>query len=97
MELGIGSAGMLETAGSAAIVVAVVAALSKGLSLTSRGSMLAGAVASCLVTVIWAYAHQPIDWTQVPLQALLGWLVSMGAWTGGKVALTGSAGRSGKG
>ena len=85
---------MFETLGSAAIVLALVAALNKGFTLSPRWSMFVGALCSLVVVIVQAAAAKdvPVDWSALPMEALMTWLTAMGTWTGGKVAIKGRAG-----
>ena len=76
-----------EVFGSAAAVVAVVEVINRSTppEFSGRWLLLIGAVASVLVTGIWAFAHQPIDWTQIPLDSLTSWIVAVG---GRKILMT---------
>lgn len=74
----------LQTLGTAGLVIAAVAVLDNSVSLSKGGKLLAGAITSVAVTLIWSYANQPINWPSVPLVALTSWLSAMGGASGGK-------------
>jgi hypothetical protein len=77
---------LLQDFGPAGITLGIVAFLRTRLSLTSTGTIVAAVTVALVSTLAVDMYDGAVAWHRLPFDTLKTWLMSMGAWSGGKHA-----------